>query len=499
MSKTESIRPDHEVIIIGGGFSGIGAGIRLDQEGFSDFLILEQDNGIGGAWHANTYPGVAVDIPSLSYSFSFEKNPYWSRLYAPGHELKAYAEHCVDKYDLRRRIRLNTGVAGAAFDEKHNIWTLQLAQGGTLTARHVIAATGVLTKPKYPDIPGMDSFAGQRMHTARWDHAVDLRGKRVAIIGTGASALQVIPEIAPSVAHLTVFQRTPIWVMPKPDAEVPEPVQSFMAKLPALQWTARMASQAMVEATFVLTAQYDRYLHAAKLFERIGLDYLQRAVHDPVVRDKLTPRYGMGCKRPSMSNSYLQAFNRPNVQLETNGIVAIEPAGVRTADGVLHEIDVLICATGFKVFESGNMPPFPVAGVGRRDLDAWWDQNRYQAYEGVSVPAFPNYFMILGPNGYNGASYFQLIEMQTRHIARCLIHARSRGATRIEVTPEANERYFRDMLKRRPNQVFFRNNCDNANSYYFDKHGDVPLRPATSVEAHLRSRLFSFGDYAFNA
>lgn len=490
--------PEHEVIIVGGGFSGIGAAIKLDEIGISDYLLVEQGDGIGGAWHFNTYPGVAVDIPSLSYSFSFERNPEWSRVFAPGAELKAYAEHCVDKYGLRPRIRLNTGINGATFDDQGDFWRLTTSSGETLTARHVIGATGVLTQPKKPDIPGIDSFQGITMHTARWDHDVDLRGKRVAIIGTGASALQVTPEIAPEVAHLTVFQRTPIWVIPKPDADIPRSIQQVMKKVPALQVPARLLSQAIVEVGFVLTAHYHNPLHLAKGYEKLALDHLQRQVKDAVIREKLTPKYGFGCKRPSTSNTYLKAFNRDNVALVTESITEIVAQGVRTRDGALHEIDVLICATGFKVFESGNMPPFRVTGTNGRDLEQWWDAHRYQAYEGVSVPGFPNFFLILGPNGYNGASYFQLIEQQVRHIARCLTQARGKGATRVEVREEANARYFEDMKARSGRQVFFNNSCGAANSYYFDKHGDVPFRPATSLEAHWRSMRFPLSDYRFS-
>lgn len=338
----------------------------------------------------------------------------------------------IDKYGIRARTRLNTGITGAVFDEAANCWRLATSTGDTLTARYVIGATGVLTQPKKPEIPGIDSFAGVTMHTARWNHDVDLRGKRVAIIGTGASALQVIPEIAPQVAHLTVFQRTPIWVLPKPDAVIPGAVKTLMKKLPWVQVPARLASQAFVETTFVLAAHYYRQLRIVKAFEPIALKHLERQVKDPVTRAKLTPRYGLGCKRPSVSNTYLKTFNRDNVALVTEGITEVVPEGVRTADGHLHEIDVLICATGFKVFESGNMPPFRVTGAGGRDLEAWWDEHRYQAYEGVSMPGFPNFFLILGPNGYNGASYFQLIEQQVRHIGRCLKQARKRGATRLE-------------------------------------------------------------------
>lgn len=490
--------PDHEVIIVGAGFSGIGSAIKLSEIGISDYLVLEQGNGVGGAWHFNTYPGVAVDIPSLSYSFSFERNPEWSRLFAPGAELKAYAEYCVDKYNIRSRVRLNTAIIGAAFDEASDFWRLTTSAGEVLSARHVIGATGVLTQPKKPDIPGIDSFKGITMHTARWDHGVSLAGKRVAIIGTGASALQVIPEIAPTVEHLTVFQRTPIWVIPKPDFAIPAMAQGLMKKVPLLQVPARLISQAIVEVGFVLTAHYYGYVPLAKGYEKLALDHLQKQVKDPVTRAKLTPHYGFGCKRPSASNTYLKAFNRDNVALVTEPIAEVVANGVRTQDGQLHEIDILICATGFKVFENGNMPPFSVTGRAGRDLEAWWDENRYQAYEGVTVPGFPNFFLILGPNGYNGASYFQLIEHQVRHIARCLSHARKQGAKRIEVTEEANDKYFRDMKARSGKQVFFNNSCSTANSYYFDKHGDVPFRPSTSIEAHLRSMTFSMRDYRFN-
>lgn len=246
-------------------------------------------------------------------------------------------------------------------------------------------------------------------------------------------------------------------------------------------------------------SHYHNVLHLAKGYEKLALDFLQREVKDPVTRDQLTPKYGFGCKRPSTSNTYLKTFNRDNVALVTESIAEIVGNGVRTRDGALHEVDILICATGFKVFESGNMPPFDVTGLGGRDLESWWDANRYQAYEGVSVPGFPNFFLILGPNGYNGASYFQLIEQQVRHIARCLKQARKQSASRIEIREEANARFFRDMKARSGGQVFFNNSCGAANSYYFDKHGDVPFRPATSLEAHWRSMRFPLGDYRFTA
>ena len=235
MSAGQSVDPTYEVIVIGAGFSGIGAAIKLDEAGFGNFLVVEQSDGVGGAWHANTYPGVAVDIPSFSYSFSFEKNPRWSRIYAPGEELKQYAEHCVDKFGIRGRIRCNTTVVGADFDESKHVWTLRTGSGEELTTRYIVSAVGVLTQLKKPDIDGVDDFDGTLVHTARWDHDLELRGKRVAVIGTGASAVQLVPSIARHVEHLTVFQRTPIWVLPKLDAPLASPVRQVLESVPLAQ------------------------------------------------------------------------------------------------------------------------------------------------------------------------------------------------------------------------------------------------------------------------
>ncbi|WP_432420661.1 flavin-containing monooxygenase [Nocardia farcinica] len=450
--------------------------------------------GAGGTWHWNTYPGVAVDIPSFSYQFSFAQRDDWSRVYAPGRELKAYAEWCVEKYRLRPHIRFQTTVTAAEFDERAHVWIVHTADGSRLRARFVISGTGALTRPKLPDIPGVADFGGATMHTARWNHHLDLRGKRVAIIGTGASAVQIIPEIAPKVAHLTVFQRTPIWCLPRPDAPLPAPVRMAL-RLPGGKSLTRLASQTYVELTFPLSAHYHDTLPTTAVGERLGHAHLRRQVHDPVVRDELTPRYPLGCKRPSFSNDYLATYNRANVTLETDPIAEITRSGLRTATGTDHRADVLILATGFKLMEAGEMPTYRLTGVGGRDLEQWWNENRLQAYEGVSIPGFPNFFSIIGPYGYNGSSYFALIENQVRHIVRCLRHARANDATAIEVTAEANDRFFREMLARRGGQVFWEPGCATANSYYFDKHGDVPLRPSTTLEAAWRSGHFDLNDY----
>jgi cation diffusion facilitator CzcD-associated flavoprotein CzcO len=488
--------PDYHCLIVGAGFSGIGIAIKLDQAGFHDYLIIEAADGVGGTWYWNTYPGIAVDIPSFSYQFSFEQRADWSRTYAPGQELKAYAEHCADKYGIWPKVRFNTKVLAAEFDEERSVWRVQTDPGGEVTARFLLNASGVLTVPKLPDIDGVDSFAGTIVHTARWDHDQDLTGKRVGVIGTGASAVQLIPEIAPIVKELTVFQRTPIWCFPKFDVPLPR-LAHWALRLPGAKTLQRLISQAYVEVTFPLPAQYFTVYPLARWMESVGRAYLRRKVRDPEVRKQLTPQYAIGCKRPGFHNTYLSTYNRDNVRLVTEPIDKITASAVATTDGASHEIDVLVLATGFHVLDSESMPTFAVVGTGGQSLTNFWDEHRVQAYEGVSVPGFPNLFSVMGPYGYVGSSYFALIEAQTHHMLRCLERARQRAATRVEVTAEANARFFAEMMRRRHRQVFWQDSCQRANSYYFDKKGDVALRPSTTFEVYWRSRRFDLDDYRF--
>jgi cyclohexanone monooxygenase len=487
-----------EVVIIGAGFAGIGFAIKLKEAGFTDFVILDEADGPGGTWHWNTYPGIAVDIPSFSYQFSFEQRPDWSRSYAKGAELKAYAEDCVDKYGLMPHLRFGETVTNADWDDDANRWRVTLAGGDELTATFLINACGVLTRPNMPDIPGVEDFAGLTMHSSRWNHAKDLRGKKVGIIGTGASAVQIIPAIADEVEHLTVFQRTPIWCLPKPDVKLTAPLQWSLGHVPGARTVVRLASQIFVEATFPVPAHFEGRLHVRPAAERAVLAYLKSQVPDRETREKLTPRYGLGCKRPSFHNSYLKTFNRPNVSLETTTISHVAADGVHTTDDATHQLDVLILATGFKVMDPDNMPTYTLRGVDGVDLTDWWEGRRLQAYEGISVPGFPNHFTIFGPYGYNGSSYFALIEAQTAHILRVLRRARQQRADYVEVTTEANDRFFAEMLARRGHQIFWQSSCANANSYYFDKNGDVPLRPTTTLESAIRSRRFDLDDYRFS-
>ena len=491
--------PDHEVIIVGAGFSGIGTAIKLDEAGIGDFLILEQADDVGGTWRANTYPGLAVDIPSLTYQFSFEMNPDWSRVFAPGAEVKAYADHCVDKYGLRPRLRLSTRVEKAVFDEDEHVWRVHLGGGEVVTARHLVSALGVLTQPKAPDIPGLGDFAGKTMHTAEWDHDHDLHDRRVAIIGTGATAVQLVPRAASWAQQLYVFQRTPIWVFPKLNLEIPWFVRWLYRHVPGLQNLVRLIASAAVEVGMTVGVAHNRQLpFITRAIERFGRGFLRRQIPDPVLREKLTPKYGFGCKRPSMSNHYHRSFLRDDTELVTEPIERVTASGIRTTDGKEREVDTLVLATGYLVTDPENVPPIPIVGRGGVSLGDFWQENRFQTYEGTTVPGFPNAYSVFAPYALTGSSWMFMIEYQAHHIVRVITESHRRGATLAEVRREPHERFFADTLRRQQNTVFFNNRCGLSNSYYFDKHGDAPfLRPATAIESWWRSKTFDLDHYRY--
>ncbi len=396
-------------------------------------------------------------------------------------------------------MRFNTRVRQATFDEAENIWRIE-SSTGTITARYIITACGGLTQPKAPDVDGLDRFEGKVMHTARWDHDYDVKGKRVAVIGTGASAVQVIPAIAPEVGTLHVFQRTPPWVLPKPDREIPRWMSWLFRTIPATQTGLRMLTSALTELVLVTGLIHHRQLPiVVRRIEALCTRHLQRQVSDPELRDKLTPRYAFGCKRPCFSSDYFPALTRDNVELVSQPIEHVTPTGIRTADGVTRAVDTLILATGFKVFELGSMPPFEVFGRGGRELGLFWHEHRYQAYEGTTVPRFPNLFMVLGPYSTTGSSWFAMVEAQADHAVRCLTEARRRQATTVEIKTTPHEAFFRDVLRRRQNTVLFSDRCSTVNSYYFDRHGDAPfLRPSASLERWWRSRHFNLDHYQYS-
>ncbi|MGE0785480.1 MAG: NAD(P)-binding domain-containing protein [Sandaracinaceae bacterium] len=488
-----------DAIVVGAGFSGIGAGVRLLEAGLDRFEILEREPDLGGTWRDATYPGVAVDIPSFTYSYSFEPNPDWSRVYAPGEELRAYAHHVAEKYGVRPHMRFDTEVERATFDARRDVWRVRTRDGVEREARYLISATGGLTREKRPRIDGLEEFAGPTLHTARWDHTIDLRGKRVAVIGTGASAVQVVPSIAPDAAHVSVFQRTPIWVLPRPDRAITDGERALFRHVPLAQRTVRAWTSALAEAVMVLgIIHYRETPQLVRAIERQSLAHLARQVSDPLLREKLTPRYGFGCKRPAFSNDYWRAFERDDVELVTDAITRVERDGVRTSDGTLHEVDVLILATGYQIWEPGNIPPYEVRGLGDLELGAFWRRHRFQAYQGATIPGFPNFFLVLGPYSASGASWFTMVEAQTRHALRAIHEAERRGATRVEVRRDVNEAYFDDILRRQRSTVFFNHRCDGANSYYFDPHGDAPfLRPSSGLEMILASRFFPLSAYRY--
>ena len=488
---------DHDVIIVGAGFGGMGAAIALKRLGYDDLLILEREDDLGGTWHVNHYPGLAVDIASVTYSYSFEPNPYWKHWFARGPELKQYAEHVADTYDLRRHMEFGVRVEGARWDEDEQHWVVA-TDAGTRTATYLMTATGFLSQPKLPDIEGVHDFAGTVIHTAKWDDAADLDQKRVAVIGTGATAVQLIPQIAKRASALTVYQRTPIWVTPKNDFRIPRPLQQLFATQPWTQRLARRANSAWLEAMMVTGVLHYKQ---GKVFNQgaaaLAKAHLRRQVKDPELRRKLTPDYSFGCKRPTFSNDYYPTFTRPHVSLETDPISRITEHAILTRDGRETEIDVLVLATGFNLWDA-NFPAIEVIGREGRNLGKQWRETGYHAYEGVTVAGFPNFVTLNSPYSYSGLSYFMTIEAQMRHLERVFAGMQRRGATRFEVSEEADRRFLARMLERMEDTVFVQGSCATARSYYFTNEGDaVLLRPTSSANARRAAEEFPLEDYAY--
>lgn len=490
--------PQHDVAIVGTGFGGMGAAIALKRLGIGDIVMFERESDLGGTWHVNRYPGLAVDIGSVTYSYSFAPNPYWSRFYAPGAELKQYAEHIAERYGLHSLMRFETTVDGALWDEDGQFWRVNLAGGEQVTARMLFTATGFLSQPRMPDIDGIESFAGKVIHTARWDHEYDLDGKRAAVIGTGATAVQLIPQIARRLAELTVFQRTAIWVTPKQDGDIPPAVQRVFARLPITQRLARWVNTGVLElimVTGVLTYRRTKLLNRGA--ERLARRHLRRSVDDPQTRRELTPDYDFGCKRPTFSNDYFPTFNRPNVTLETSPITRVEADGIVTEDGRKTEIDTLVLATGYDLWDR-NFPAFEVIGRDGKDLGKFWRESRFQAYQGIGVPGFPNFCSLNSPYSYSGLSYFTTIESQMKHITRLLREVRRREARTFEVTELANREFLDRMTERLRDSVFVLGDCATSRSYYFNQHGEATLlRPTSTANAFREAGSFPFDDYAY--
>jgi cation diffusion facilitator CzcD-associated flavoprotein CzcO len=415
------------VLIVGAGMAGIGMAIRLLAAGQPDIVVLEKADGVGGTWRENTYPGCGCDVASVMYSYSFAPNRRWSRMYAGQPEILDYVRQVAEDYDVEPYIRFNTEVVSYEFDESSDRWSVRTRSGEEYRPRIVILAHGALHRPNIPDFPGLSRFAGSIFHSAEWDHSVDLRGKRVSVIGTGSSAAQFVPEIVDTAARVDVFQRNPHWVLPKADRPLSDVERRLFRMLPLVQrfyrgvayWTHELPVLAFMNPRFV------------KLLDMAARRTLAKQVPDPELRAKLTPDYQIGCKRILLTNDFYPALQRPNVSLVTEGIQEFTSGGIRTVDGELHEADVVILGTGFAT-DNRCADEHIVGRAGCTIQEAW--QDGMTSYLGMTVAGFPNMFMIMGPNSGGGAqSILFVIEAQLRYIVECLRMMKARRATRLEV------------------------------------------------------------------
>ncbi len=479
--------PQHvRVAIVGAGFSGLGLAIRLKQHGIDDFVVLERAGDVGGTWRDNTYPGCACDVPSHLYSFSFAPNPNWSRHYSPQREILEYLRDCARRFGVTSHMRWNAEVLHASWDESQQRWQIATSRG-CFTAQILALGNGPLSEPSIPSIPGLDRFEGTVFHSARWDHRHDLSGERVAVIGTGASAIQFVPHIQPQVGRLLLFQRTPPWILPRMDHPVSAQRRALFRRLPIAQRLARSAIYMQRELLVPGFLNRNRLLRRA---ETLALRHLERQVADPALRAKLMPGYRLGCKRILLSDDFYPAITQDNVEVVTDRIREVRPASIVTEDGVERQVDTIICATGFHVTD---MPAAAyVCGRGGQTLaDAWRDGPR--AYLGTTVAGFPNLFLLIGPNtGLGHSSMVFMIESQLAYILDCLRLMDRQGARAVEVRPEAQSA-FNDELQRRMQGTVWTSGCS---SWYLDasRHNST-LWPGFTWEYRRRTRRFDAANY----
>ncbi|HEU4407333.1 MAG TPA: NAD(P)/FAD-dependent oxidoreductase [Polyangiaceae bacterium] len=478
---------NQQVVIVGAGFAGLCVAIRLKMAGFDDFTVFERGERLGGTWRDNAYPGAACDVRSSLYSFSFEPNPGWSRAYAPQGEILAYLERCADKYGLGPHLRLGCGVQRAEFDEASGLWSVTLEGGRAVKARWVVAGCGGLSRPSLPPIPGLSDVEGPVFHTARWRHDVPLAGKRVAVVGTGASAIQIVPAIAPEVGQLYVFQRTPPWVLPKLDAPIGPRARALFGALPLAQRLARLAHYWRNELVATGFVGHSRLL---RLVEGMARKHLARSVPDPALRAKLTPDYRIGCKRILISDDYYPALLRPNVELVDAAVAEVRARSVVAADGRERPVDAVVLATGFQAAEAGA--PFEVRGRGGADLGEAWREGP-EAFLGTTVAGFPNFFMIVGPNtGLGHSSMVLMIESQAAYVLSAIGAMRGRGLSFADVRREAQARYNRELARRLPKTVW----ASGCASWYQTGAGkNTVIWPGYTWEFRLRTRRFDPRDY----
>ncbi len=457
--------PEHvRIAIVGSGFAGLGMAIRLDQEGERDFVVLERGHDVGGTWRDNDYPGAACDVPSKLYSFSFAPNPDWTRSFSPQPEILEYLRGCATRFGITDRLWFDTKVESATWDEEALRWRLETKRG-PLTADVLVSAAGALSEPRAPEIPGVETFAGPTFHSAAWDHAQELAGKRVALIGTGASAIQIVPKLQPQVSELKVYQRTPAWIIPRTDRAFTRLERQLSKRFPRVQELARQAIYWSRETYVVAFTRQTALLRAVEVIAR---RHLKTQVPDPVLREKLTPKYRIGCKRILISNDFYPALSAPNADVVTDPIAEIRPHAVVTRDGTEHPTDAIVFATGFEV-----TPP-PVArmirGRGGLTLGEKWRTDGMKAFRGTTIAGFPNLFMLVGPNtGLGHTSMVYVIESQVQYVLDSLKTMRQQGLATVEPKPEVQEAFNADMKAQLDGSVWQTGGCS---SWYLDDYGN---------------------------
>jgi cyclohexanone monooxygenase len=475
------------IAIIGAGFGGLGAAIRLTQRGDDDLVVFERESDVGGTWWANTYPGCQCDVPSHLYSFSFAPNPNWSRTYPMQPELRDYLRRTAQRFGVYDRIRFNTAVTAAAWDDDRGRWTLETS-GGPYTADVLIAAPGPLSEPSIPDLPGLEDFEGTVFHTARWNHAHDLRGRKVAFVGTGASAIQAVPEIQPLVGRMTVFQRTPPWVVPHRDRAITRAERFIYNKVPVLQRIVRSTVYGLRELLVPGLAYRPKLM---KGVERLARNHIAKQVADPELRRRVTPDYAIGCKRILPSNKWYPALGADNVELLPEGIAAVRPDGVVSAGGEFREADTIIFGTGFYVTD------IPLAEIVRgadgRTLAEVWNRSP-QAYRGSTVAGFPNLFLLVGPNvGLGHNSIVFMIEAQINYVLGALDAMRAQRAGRVEVRPDALKAYNDHLQSKMGRTVWTTGGCA---SWYIDANGkNTTIWPDFTWRFWQQTREFDVAAY----
>jgi cation diffusion facilitator CzcD-associated flavoprotein CzcO len=475
------------VAIIGTGFGGIGTAVQLKRSGVEDLVLFERSTDVGGVWRDNTYPGAACDVPSHLYSFSFAPKGDWSRRFAPQTEIHAYLRKVAADFDILRHVRFSSEVLSASFDERSGRWRLLLAGGAVHECDVVVAACGQLSRPAVPRLPGLESFAGQVFHSAEWDHSLDPTGRRIAVVGTGASAIQFVPEIAPKALQLSVFQRSAPYVLSKPDRAYGERTRTLLRRAPLLLRLDRLRTFCINEMRSLGFNTEPRLMKGHELrFRR----HLRRQVADPALRAVLTPHDPIGCKRILQSNNWYPALTLPQVEVVTEAIAEVRPEGVVTIDGVLHEADTLVLGTGFAATEL--LAPMEVTGRGGRQLGDAWSEGA-QAYLGTTVSGFPNLFLLYGPNtnlGHN--SIVLMLESQIRYLTQAVKHLRG-GTTRwMEVRTDVQES-FNSWLQRRLRGTVFAGGC---RSWYLTADGrNTQNWPGSTLDFRRRTRRLRLTDF----